>query len=333
MSRDMIWGTFAPAMTGTTDAMKPRCETYRYRAFGLNVRSEIEFPELKESAGPDADIEIALTDDAPSAWPESFGNAWRFDMSVFRLRLSGIAEYEVTRGIRIRVTPSPSADPAQVRIHLLTICMAAALMQRGRLLLHASGILHRGRAWLFAGDSGSGKSSVVAELRRRGYRFLTDDTCVIEPPPGGAARPIAHPSYPMLKLTAETLDKIGDPRYDRKLRIWPDSDKFGQMLRDEALTDGVGIDRILILGFAEVGMPSARSVPLHGNEAFLALSRHIYRREFIHEPELQEVHLRTIGSLAGSVAVRRATRGRDTDLGEFCDRIEEWMGRDDSGEG
>ncbi|NDC76925.1 MAG: hypothetical protein EBZ67_03475 [Chitinophagia bacterium] len=313
--------------------MKPRCETYRYRAFGINVRSEIEFPELNEAAFPDADIEISLIYDTPSAWPESSANAWRFDMAAFRLRLAGIAEYEVDHGTHIRVTPSPDADPAQVRIHLLTVCMAAALMQRGRLLLHASGILHQGRALLFAGESGSGKSSVVAELRRRGYRFLTDDTCVIEPPQEGAARPVAHPSYPMLKLTAETLDKIGDPRYDRSLRIWPGTEKYGQILREEADSHGVEIGQIYVLGYTEADIPVVSSELLYGNEAFLALSRHIYRREFIHESALQQAHLKTIGSLVGIIPVRYATRRRDADLGSFCDRIEEWMCKNGSEEG
>lgn len=320
-------------MTDTKVAMEPGAEAFLYRAFGLNVRSEIEFPELHRAEGAESDIEISQALDCPSEWPESVGNAWRFDMATFRLRLSGIAEYEVSHGIHIRVTPSPDADPAQVRIHLLTVCMAAALMQRGRLLLHASGILHRGRAWLFAGDSGSGKSSVVAELRRRGHRFFTDDTCVIEPARVASGYPVAYPSYPMLKLTTETLDRIGDPRYDRSLRIWPGTEKFGQILREEADNHGVEIDRIFVLGYAEADMPDASGEPLHGTEAFLVLSRHIYRREFIHQSALQQAHLKTIGSLAGSIPVRHATRRRDSDLGRFCDRIEEWMGRDGSGDG
>ena len=320
-------------MTGTTDAMEPRGQTYQYRAFGLNVRSEIEFPELNEAAGPEADIEISLAPDHPSAWTQPFGNAWQFDMSTFRLRLAGIAEYEVSKGIRIRVTPSQGADESQVRIHLLTVCMAAALMQRGRLLLHASGIVHNGHALLFAGESGTGKSSVVAELRRRGFRFLTDDTCVIEPPRPDSPKPLAYTSYPMLKLTGETLDRIGDPRYDRSFRIWPGTDKFGQILQEEADIRGVHIDSIFLLGFEDADIPGVSGDLLCGNDAFLALSRHIYRREFIHETALQQAHLKTIGSLAGIVPVRLATRSRDTDLAQFCDRIEEWILREGSGEG
>lgn len=313
--------------------MAPRGETYRYRAFGLNVRSEIEFPELNATACPDADIEISLEEDSPSAWPQPVGNAWRFDTASFRLRLAGIAAYEVTQGSHIRVTTDPDADPAQVRIHLLTICMAAALMQRGRLLLHASGIVHRGRALLFAGESGSGKSSVVAALRKRGYRFLTDDTCVIDVPHGNPPRPVAYTSYPMLKLTGETLDRLGDPRYDKSLRIWPGTEKFGQILREEADSHGLLIDSIYLLGYTDTDLPDATPEPLQGNEAFLALSRHVYRREFIHQPALQQVHLKTVGTLAGCIPVRHATRRRDTGLDSFCDRLEQWMRRDEGGEG
>lgn len=305
--------------------MEPRDHAYLYRAFGLNVRSEIEFPELAAIRHGDPDILIERNDAAQSEEPGNAGNGWRFDMTSFRLRLVGIANYEVTNGRRILVSGDPKAAPAEVRIHLLTVCMAAAIMQRGRLLLHASGIVLEGRAVLFAGDSGVGKSSVAAELIRRGYGFLTDDTCVIEVLTGHPQTLVAHASYPMLKLTSATLDMIEDPRYNRGLRIWPDTEKYGQILKGEYTFDGTGLGAVYILGHPGTDIPAAERRRLTGNEAFLALTRHTYRREFIHERSLQEAHLRTFGALAAGVPVVQVVRNPDLGLKRFCDRLEEWM--------
>jgi hypothetical protein len=305
--------------------MEPRDTAYLYRAFGLNVRSEIEFPELAAIRHGDPDILIEKIDAAQSVPDENAGNGWRFDMASFRLRLMGIAGYEVRNGSRILVASDAEAPPAQVRIHLLTVCMAAVLMQRGRLLLHASGIVHNGRAVLFAGDSGAGKSSVAAELIRRGYGFLTDDTCAIETLTSHSPTLVAHASYPMLKLTSATLDMIEDPRYDRKLRIWPDTEKYGQILKGACPLDGTALGAVFILGYSGTDSPVAGCRRLTGNEAFLALTRHTYRREFIHERTLQEAHLRTFGTLAAGVPVIQAQRNPNLGLKQFCDRLEEWM--------
>lgn len=300
-------------------------DTYLFRAYGLNVRSEIEFPELPTVGGDGADIRIIAGQATGGTPTPSAANAWRFGMDRFRLRLAGVADYEVSHGDHITVHRAPGADPAQVRIHLLTICLAAALMQRGRLLLHASGIVHRGGALLFAGDSGAGKSSLAAALRQRGHRFLTDDTCAIDISPGPAAIPVAHPAYPMLKLTGDTIDTLGDPRYDRRRRIWPDSDKYGQPLTGEPLPEAIPVTGIFILDAPGPDSPTASCQRLSGIEAFLHLTRHTYRKEFIHESRLQQAHLHTMGRLAHAVPVRLAHRPTGMGLAAFCDQMEQWM--------
>jgi hypothetical protein len=53
--------------------------------------------------------------------------------------------------------------------------LAVALHLQGAVLLHAAAVAIGGKAILFAGDSGSGKSTIAAILHRLGYRVLSDD--------------------------------------------------------------------------------------------------------------------------------------------------------------
>ena len=71
-----------------------------------------------------------------------------------------------------------------------------SLHQMGRLVLHASAIEKDGKAILFLGNSGSGKSSLAASLQS--YNFITEDIASIEDH-DGICRVV--PSFPFIKLT------------------------------------------------------------------------------------------------------------------------------------
>jgi len=72
-------------------------------------------------------------------------------------------------------------------------------------VLHASGVVLRGSAALFAGPQGAGKSSLAAALLRRGAALLSDDTVALQPR-GGAL--IAHPGAALLHLRADEHERL-----------------------------------------------------------------------------------------------------------------------------
>lgn len=67
----------------------------------------------------------------------------------------------------------------EIQRHLLSTAHAP---RRTNLILHASAILDEtiDRSIILAGGSGSGKSSLTAAFLFRGYRFLADDTAIID---------------------------------------------------------------------------------------------------------------------------------------------------------
>jgi hypothetical protein len=112
------------------------------------------------------------------------------------------------------------AAPAARRT-LARVGAVVRLRERGRYLLHASGVVDLlGRAWILLGDSGSGKSTLAYALAREGWAALGDDGVLVEPTRGGI---VVHAWRDPL-LVSRTLDRefpelrgreaeqAGDPR-------------------------------------------------------------------------------------------------------------------------
>lgn len=77
--------------------------------------------------------------------------------------------------------------PRDARIRLARAGAIIALRARGLYQLHASAAVDlNGIAWMFAGPSGVGKSTLAYALTRQGWQILGDDGVVLEPTPGGA---------------------------------------------------------------------------------------------------------------------------------------------------
>ncbi len=89
---------------------------------------------------------------------------------------------------------------------LLSQALPLAATLRGLEVLHASGVVIQGRAALFAGPQGAGKSSLAAALLRGGAAsLLSDDTVALESR-GGAL--IAHPGTTVLHLRAAEHERL-----------------------------------------------------------------------------------------------------------------------------
>jgi hypothetical protein len=182
-------------------------QTYRYRTHGLTLDSDIELPELvRADAAPDILVRTGRVADALDG-PVVRGPGYQAARGEFLLDVPGVARYAVTGGNRVTVDPLPSAAPSDVRVYLFASAMAALLHQRGLFALHASAVEIDGRCVLFAGDSGTGKSTLTAAFHDRGCRVITDDIAIVSFDDAG--RPVVHPGYRQLRLAADSLEHAG----------------------------------------------------------------------------------------------------------------------------
>lgn len=91
--------------------------------------------------------------------------------------LSAISKNKTREILKIQTSKNLRPKPFRymVRYQLLPRILAS----QGLWLLHSSAIVHRKRATLFVGVSGSGKSTIAAHLFSRNVRFLSDEVVAI----------------------------------------------------------------------------------------------------------------------------------------------------------
>jgi hypothetical protein len=248
-----------------------------YRAFGLQISSEIALPELASSPAParsEADLSIRIGSIPDPATP---GRDVCPDVTLFDGGLLVDVEparYFISAGRDIVVEPKTATMSRDIRGYLLGSALGAALHQRSLLPLHANAIVGPAGAVAFAGPSGAGKSTLAAYLLGQGYRVQSDDVSVVTPAPDG---PAVQPGVARIKLWNDAL--IGLGRTEGGLeRIWEGEDKYSLPLPTD-VAEPATLKRIVVLSRA----PSDKQLELErltGPRAVAAVVANIYRWEF-----------------------------------------------------
>lgn len=169
----------------------------------------------------------------------------------------------------VNVEPARGAPAAVVREFARGPVAAVRLRQQGYLVLHGSAVAINGRAVVFCGASGWGKSTLAAALHRRGHLLLADDFAAIRVGVGGASVQIGPP---LLKLWPDSARALG---FDAAAlpRIHPLADKRRiRTRRRPAGARAVRLGRVVILA---PGSPPEIAT-LGPQEALIELLRHSY---------------------------------------------------------
>ncbi len=105
--------------------------------------------------------------------------------------------------LRLDVSRAPSISTARFNHTLLHSFIPEVLSLKGDLILHATCVVIDGRAFLFAGDSTLGKSTLAAGFALQGLDVFSDDIVRIEIAPDGT--PMAHRGYPGVRLRGNSF--------------------------------------------------------------------------------------------------------------------------------
>ena len=219
-----------------------------HRAFGLTLRSEIPLPGLRPAPSGDADLVIESGDweaiDAAwsgaarsPVWETSFpdGQAVRAELGLAGDQLIAYgdrARFHLSVDLRtVTCAARDETDPHWQRFLLDTVLWWVCL-SRGYQVVHASAVESDAGVLAFAGATGGGKTSLAAELLRRGGRLFADDVLVLERHDAGL---IAHPGPPLMNLPCASgyPQEVGRPlaRFPAQAENWVAVDRASERAR------------------------------------------------------------------------------------------------------
>lgn len=277
---------------------------YRYFVFGLQVQSEILLPELLvsvEITAPDVIITIGET---PSrlANCQKKGVTYEVAKDEFLLDLKDIARFYVSNGNHIIIEPNSKGEERDIRLFLLGSCFGAILHQRKILAMHASAIVHEGKAVLFTGISGAGKSTTANAFRLEGYKMLTDDVCPIQ---FVKNKPYALPGYPQSKLWEDALENM-NIQFEHLEYIRNGIQKRRLPITDTFMKKPMEVKALYIL--QSHNESDVKILKVNDADKFRLIKRMTYRRYLVNGLGIQSFHFMNVSQLANQISIKRLVR-------------------------
>ncbi|QNN65711.1 hypothetical protein H9L12_03895 [Sphingomonas rhizophila] len=247
---------------------------YDYRLFGLRIRSDRRLPELvtaDELGKPDVMVTSMAARGAVSEQPPTI------EQGAVVFAVEGVARYAIAGGQSVSMEVVEGADARDVRMYLLGSALGFLMQQRGVLPIHANAVVIDGRAVLFMGGSGEGKSTLASWFHQCGMEVLADDVAAISFDACG--RPVVHAGLARLRLWDDALEATGRTASDYQRSFAGDE----QRTKYDVPLEGASTDRSYpVAAIYELRAGEMIEVErLRGSAAFERLVANIYRGAFL----------------------------------------------------
>ena len=269
-------------------------QRYSLGSWGV-LESEVNFPELG-AAGEEPTFRFHIEFNSLShvhgrevqSWELPDGQEWLriYDAeSNYLFAFPGYAHFEVSRDFRDAICcPQRSVQRETLRHLFLDQVLPLMMAARGETVLHGSAVVIEGRAVVFLGTSGAGKSTIAVKLASLGYPLLTDDCLLVR---FGTDEMLACPSYPGARLFEPMIETIFErnaatsavAEYTSKRRV--DLDRTLLTLQGGPIPVGAGF--VVTEGQSEVAWR-----PLHGSERLVELAKYKYRFDPANQESLRK---------------------------------------------
>ncbi len=309
---------------------------YRYAAYGVSLRSNLPLPlhapassglfeiEVRNNNGPvDPSIEgssiLGPSIQGPSIQREigfERNPFTAFDVASFPdgssyVRMPGVGEISISQDGRfLACRPYAESTSESFNVYLVTQALSFALVKCGLEPLHATAVAIDGKAALFLGDCGLGKSTLAAAFLQAGYRLLSDDLVVLHKP---HAALLAYPGSPRIKLfprmAREFLGKAvaGVPMnpYTHKMIV--------PLKESQVCTDALPVGAVYALAPAsEVRGGEVSLSAMSQREAFLTLVASTFNRTILDSARLRR-QFEATRALANTLPVKKLSHPRSLD--------------------
>lgn len=251
----------------------------------------------------------ALPAELPDAMPA--GQNMQAKPGQLLIAQPNIGRFLARDGSEIELVVEQGADPGLVSLLLHGSARGALIHQRGELPLHAATLTPPGADWAVAicGASGDGKSTLAAELSRRGWMLVADDTTRIT---WSQTHALAWPSRDSIKLWRDVCE-IRGLDVSTLERVALTMDKY--YLRVPARTEPVRLAAVFELAPQIAEMSAVEKMSL--------LTRHTFRPTQIRPLGRVADYVRIVGQVAGACHLACLGAARTRPVGALADALAE----------
>ncbi|MDF2114889.1 hypothetical protein PY365_04850 [Roseiarcaceae bacterium H3SJ34-1] len=229
--------------------------------------------------------------------------------------IPGIARFRVRNGDTIEYWEEDGADPGLVQLYLHGTARGALIHQRGELPFHAATLVPPGQetALAICGPSGAGKSTLAAELVRRGWILVADDTTRVTSQDGQL---LAWPSRDTIKLWKDACE-AAQIEVSEADRVAKDMNKY--------YVRAPSTDWPVPLGSVVELIPDAGGAPLGVGAKLALLTRNTYRLAQIKPLAVELHHVRMVSQIATRCRIIQLP-SKGLPVTELADLVENELG-------
>lgn len=181
---------------------------YFYRVYGLNINSNIEIPEFPKRDEDFKDENIVsilygpISQDILGEIKE--GKRSNTTKEQVWFHIDQVATYFIKNGNMVIIEPCENCNESLMKVYIMGSVLGLLLLQREVTAIHGGTIIIDGKAAIFTGERGAGKSTLTTAFGKKGYYFLSDDVAVLNFDNEIAIKP----GFPYHKLCADTLESM-----------------------------------------------------------------------------------------------------------------------------
>jgi hypothetical protein len=284
-----------------------REETYHYyELFGFTFAVAQEVPGLPEAPGKEGALRIRFGPVPQAiARPEYQSEFSQASATEYLFTCpDGLRLYLNGGGIVVERQQEPGGTPFWVQI--FSIGASIAGFRNGQIPLHASALEACGGCIALAGQSGLGKSTLLAALVQRGFALYADDLCLIRPATAGP--PLVGAGLREIRLWDDAVQALGWNGDDRAEPIRGTSKTIYRLAATGASL--LPLKRIYVLQYSDDATPEGIS-RIAGVAAIQALIGCLRLRPGMLSVGARQKTFESLAAIGSAVEFYRFVRPRD----------------------
>ena len=281
---------------------------YQYSLYGQNILSEMEFPQLyMQNSNEKSDILICEGGVPNEILRKAQTQYYEIGESESWFQNSTGVFY-VAFGSEIHYMLREDANIQYAQTYILGHGISMLLLQKGIMTIHCSGIAGEQGAYLIAGQSGAGKSTMTTQYLNEGYQLVADDIVAVKRNEEGTV--IAYPAFPYQKLCRDVIQRESIDTTD-SVYIDEEKDKFLVSRKAQFKNQPEELKAIVLLGIHDGDELFVKE--LIGVDKLIAIRQNLFLKRFEGAWQMKPTTVKRCLEIGSNIPIYMVSRPRKKD--------------------